>query len=63
MVSWILWVVVAVLLVALVALQVRGVRALREWGVAPSRMTLVLRVINTAAVLGLVAFALITWVS
>lgn len=61
--SWLLWTVVLVLLVAFVALQIRGARALQEWGVVPSRSTLVLRVVNTVAVLALVVFAFLKWVS
>lgn len=59
--SWLLWTAVLVLLVVFVALQVRGVQALRDWGVVPSRVTLVLRVINTIAVLVLAVFAFLKW--
>jgi hypothetical protein len=62
-VTWLLWIAVGALLVALVALQVRGVRALQAWGVEPSRGVLVLRAVNTLAVIALAAFALVKWVN
>jgi hypothetical protein len=58
-----LWIALGALLVALVWLQLRGVTALRDWGVTPSRAVLTLRAVNTIAVIALVVFAYLKWVS
>lgn len=58
-----LWIALVVLLVVLVWLQFRGVTALRDWGVAPSRAVITLRAVNTVAVIALVIFAYLKWVS
>lgn len=58
-----LWIALGALLVALVWLQFRGVHALRDWGVAPSRAVIALRAVNTIAVIALVVFAYLKWVS
>ncbi|HSW43561.1 MAG TPA: hypothetical protein VLM76_13730 [Patescibacteria group bacterium] len=61
--NWLLWAVALGLLVALVALHVIGARGLRRWGVRPSGAVLVLRAVNVAAAILVVAFAFWSWVS
>ena len=61
--NWLLWTVVLGLLVALVALHVIGSRGLTRWGVRPSGAVLVLRAVNAAAAILVVAFAFWNWVS
>lgn len=58
-----MWIAVGALLVALVALQIVGARALADFGVRTSPAVRVLRAINVAVVIAVVAFAFWKWVS
>ncbi|MDZ4064032.1 MAG: hypothetical protein U1E22_05120 [Coriobacteriia bacterium] len=51
------WIALVVLVALLGAMQVVGLRALAAWGVQPSRAVVVLRAVNFAAVVVVVAYA------
>ena len=57
-----LWIAVALALIALIALHLLSARALARVGDRSSRATIVLRAVNVAAVLAVVAFAYWKWV-